>query len=455
MDAEANETMSDKGRRGVSLQLINTCALIVAIILSIVAAATATRVMFEHAGLEEAHQRYESCVNATADLTKASELLTSCARMFVITGQQEYLDEYIREYVQTRTREGSLETLRKLVTNDAAYFELSKAYETSTKLGTRELYAMRLAAEATHMIQIPPELAEIRLGNDALLTDVQKRARGQEIVVGDDYEQTKRTIQQNADSCTKELLASLQTSKQSSEELLNSLLSSLRIIVFALVGIILFTVVLNYLLVMRPLKIHSERIRKNMPLDSLGAIELRNMVDSYNIMYAENRHKEAMLKREAETDPLTGLLNRGFYNRLLESGEEHLALLLIDVDLFKNINDTYGHEVGDLVLRKVGFSLVNHFRTSDYACRIGGDEFAVVMTAMQDVGHHIITQKIADIAADLRNTSDNLPQATLSVGIAYSDDVHGDLSLYKAADKALYQSKEGGRDRYTFYSPES
>lgn len=455
MDAKTSDITSKKGRRSVSLQVINTCALVVAIVLSIVAAATATRIMFEHTALEEAHQNYESCANATAELTGASDHLTSCARMYVITGQQEYLDKYIREYAQTRTREESLETLRKLVTSDAAYLELSEAYESSTKLGGHELYAMRLAAEATHLDPMPAELESIRLGNDAMLTDAQKLARAEQIVLGKDYESTKRSIQENADSCTKELLSSLEASKQSSEKLLNSLLANFRIIVFALVGIILFTVVLNYLLVVRPLKIHAERIRQNMPLDSLGAIELRNMVDSYNIMYAENRHKEAMLKREAETDPLTGLMNRGFYNRLLESGEEHLALLLIDVDLFKNINDNYGHEVGDLVLRKVAFSLVNHFRTSDYACRIGGDEFAVVMTAMEGVRHHIITQKISDISADLQNTSDNLPQITLSVGIAYSDDVHGDLSLYNAADKALYQSKEGGRNRYTFYTPES
>lgn len=76
--------------------------------------------------------------------------------------------------------------------------------------------------------------------------------------------------------------------------------------------------------------------------------------------------------------PLTELLNRGSYERILniyETGERPFALILIDVDTFKSVNDTYGHAMGDTILQKVATLLKRTFRSIDYVCRIGGDEF--------------------------------------------------------------------------------
>ena len=92
-----------------------------------------------------------------------------------------------------------------------------------------------------------------------------------------------------------------------------------------------------------------------------------------------------MIRHQAEHDALTELLNRGSYKRILniyETGERSFALILIDVDTFKSVNDTYGHAMGDTILQKVAALIKRTFRSIDYVCRIVGDEFAIIMVEM-------------------------------------------------------------------------
>ena len=119
--------------------------------------------------------------------------------------------------------------------------------------------------------------------------------------------------------------------------------------------------------------------------------------------------------------------------------------------LFKDVNDTYGHTVGDQLLQKVAAAIDYHFRATDYVCRIGGDEFAVILTEVTPQNRAIIEAKLKLIADDLRDTSDGLPVATLSAGIAFSSDIEPGENIYHAADKALYDAKHKGRDTHSFY----
>lgn len=92
-----------------------------------------------------------------------------------------------------------------------------------------------------------------------------------------------------------------------------------------------------------------------------------------------------MIRHQAEHDAMTELLNRRSFEKLLkihEEGNSSYALILVDVDTFKSVNDTYGHDMGDHILKKVAENLRKAFRSIDYVCRIGGDEFAVIMVEM-------------------------------------------------------------------------
>ena len=122
----------------------------------------------------------------------------------------------------------------------------------------------------------------------------------------------------------------------------------------------------------------------------------------------------------------------------------------MDVDKFKTVNDQYGHEMGDKVLKKVAKLLVESFRSSDYAARIGGDEFAVILPEVEEDRKAVIEEKIKKINNVLTNPENNMPKTSVSVGVAFSSSGFND-DLYKKADAALYVTKERGRQGCSFY----
>lgn len=142
------------------------------------------------------------------------------------------------------------------------------------------------------------------------------------------------------------------------------------------------------------------------------------------------------------------LLNRRSFDQILslyEKDRSSFALILADVDVFKQINDTCGHDTGDRILKRVAALLHTTFRSTDYVCRIGGDEFAVIMVDMSRELYYTITDKIAEINGLLAVPEDGLPAVSLSAGVAFSDENGFCGSLFRAADSALYTAKAHGR----------
>ena len=155
---------------------------------------------------------------------------------------------------------------------------------------------------------------------------------------------------------------------------------------------------------------------------------------------------EHSLTNKAETDELTGLINRAGYDRLLEELElKNTILLLVDTDKFKGINDRFGHETGDRVLKKISKSLLANFRQNDYVCRIGGDEFAVLMLNTGTLEDERIQDKIRYINRELASTAaDELPTVSVSVGAARGTGAEDWTTLFKQADSVLYKVKQDG-----------
>ncbi len=163
---------------------------------------------------------------------------------------------------------------------------------------------------------------------------------------------------------------------------------------------------------------------------------------NYNNVFKVNEARNKSLQHRAEHDALTGLMNRQAFvqltNTLWETDDE-LALILLDVDVFKSINDSYGHEMGDRVLTNLADLLRKNFRGNDYAIRIGGDEFAVIMNNITIKDKDIIAKKFLRINEELQNPANGLPKYSISVGIAFSTSGYND-ELYRHADEALYRT---------------
>ena len=183
-----------------------------------------------------------------------------------------------------------------------------------------------------------------------------------------------------------------------------------------------------------------------------AAAEVRsNEEKERKAMEARHRKDVEHLNFQVSHDELTGVLNRAGYDVLMSSLDlRSVCLVLIDADDFKNINDNYGHEVGDRILIKIAEALKNNFRSTDSICRIGGDEFVVLMPrADKDLDQRIISA-IEGVNRDLRKVDDGLPPVTISSGIADGRHASDSITLFELADRAMYECKRSGKNGYRF-----
>ncbi len=158
-------------------------------------------------------------------------------------------------------------------------------------------------------------------------------------------------------------------------------------------------------------------------------------------------------------DPLSGLFNRAAFEeviaaemKLLPHSERGFSIIMMDLDHFKNVNDTHGHLAGDLVIARTGRVLLEHIRSSDFAFRIGGEEFVVLLKNVGRDGAVKVAEKIrAAMAADSFTFGDRSEYVTASFGVveASADAYPDGRALLAAADELLYRSKRDGRNRVT------
>jgi diguanylate cyclase (GGDEF)-like protein/PAS domain S-box-containing protein len=171
---------------------------------------------------------------------------------------------------------------------------------------------------------------------------------------------------------------------------------------------------------------------------------------------ANIRLREA-LRTQSVRDALTGLYNRRYLEETLERemrraarAEQSLGILMIDLDHFKNFNDTYGHDAGDAVLRETGASLTKGIRAEDFVCRFGGEEFVVILPTADPETSRTRAERLRTKMRELTimYQGKSLGMVTISVGVA-AFPAHGTSpkELMAAADAALYEAKRGGRDK--------
>jgi len=202
--------------------------------------------------------------------------------------------------------------------------------------------------------------------------------------------------------------------------------------------------------------LHLQAASEGTRLDSAELSFKTTFAGQVGLSIANIRLREA-LRTQSVRDALTGLYNRRYLEETLDlevrrasRARQSLGILMIDLDHFKTFNDTYGHEAGDAVLRETGAALIKGVRTEDFVCRLGGEEFVVVLpTANLEVAQtraENLRLKMKELTVLYQGRS--MGMATISVGVAALPQ-HGQSpkELMAAADAALYEAKRGGRDR--------
>jgi diguanylate cyclase (GGDEF)-like protein/PAS domain S-box-containing protein len=175
----------------------------------------------------------------------------------------------------------------------------------------------------------------------------------------------------------------------------------------------------------------------------------------------ERKKYEDMLKELALHDPLTGLPNRTYFSQCLKIEMEKakqskllLSVFVLDIDHFKEINDTYGHDIGDEVLKEFAKRVKKAIRKNDFLARIGGDEFVILIPELTEKANVIeIAERIQQYLHDDWIIANDKINITSSIGISFYNQFELDeKTLFKNADLALYEAKKKGRNNYQIYN---
>jgi diguanylate cyclase (GGDEF)-like protein len=200
---------------------------------------------------------------------------------------------------------------------------------------------------------------------------------------------------------------------------------------------------------------------KNTNEDIIGVLGSYMDITKQRKIEDELREQKVILSHQAQHDALTGLPNRVLFNDRLEQAIEKakrnnskVALLFIDLDHFKEINDSLGHDIGDEILKEVTHRLRGTIRDEDTVARLGGDEFTVILEDLnQGQDASSIAAKLLESLAKSMHINDNVLYVSSSIGISiYPDDGVSAKDLLKFADSAMYKAKDDGRNNFQYYN---
>ncbi|MCR4632728.1 MAG: GGDEF domain-containing protein, partial [Erysipelotrichaceae bacterium] len=453
---EVQDDYGEKGK-GIHLRTANISFAVLAVLSAIVLFVMGVSVSRGYDRMREASDRYAQAQQAAYDMVSGSDYLTDRVRSFVVTGELQYLNEFFEEVNVTKRRDNAVSDLEELLGegDTSALASLNNALELSNQLVEKEYEAMRLILETGDYDRslVPAEILNIALAPEDLSLDAEGlKDKAQRLVFDSEYMNYKDRIRENVSLCTQTLISSSSKELELASDRLSMLVNLQRMITALFLLIVLGIIAVISLQIRNPLTRMVKKMEEHEMIVPTGVEELRFVARTYNKILKENQSTQDKLSFDASHDALTGLFNRGAYELLIQSVDtEHMAMLIVDVDHFKQINDTYGHAIGDKALKAVADLLRKSFRSVDIICRFGGDEFVVVMTRVNSSMRQLVENKISQANKILKEPHEDLPPISLSVGVAFSDRENPSGSIFEDADAALYRVKEAGGNGVGFY----
>lgn len=437
-----------KEKRGVSLMLVSTILILVSLVLSI---SLIVMTRYARASYEEINLVSDGYIKCTEDiqlLDEVSDLLTSKSREYVVLGKEAAANDYIKEVTESKVRERSVQNINVYFSDTQIGTYMNDALDRSNQLSTREMYAMRLAAEVYGVNLIPQEIQAVEItAEDLALSNEEKISVATASLFDAEYDDLKDRIDDDILQSLTLLIAATTARKAQANRSL-----SLVIVFHESLGVLMFlfilgTAVMTYLLMILPLARNKTAIENNGRVTVMGARELRFVAEAYNRMYDAREKQQQDLEYEVSHDILTGISNRHEYIASCDKfGNRHLYFVIADVDRFKGINDTYGHDFGDVILTKVAHKLSESFPEPNRVFRVGGDEFIIFAIEERHMNGAALKEVLNGINASLskERPSENYPSVSMSFGIVEKSEEMSFEDAYRKADKALYKVKETG-----------
>ena len=396
----------------------------------------------------------------TTNLEKDKIYLTQQVRLYVQNTDPVYMHNYFEGIDDNLEVKKELE---KLNSNDVAKdieAIVEDVVSIADSLTEKELYAMRLitVAKGTDNSEIADEVLSVKLSEeDAALSPQKMIEKARDTVFGEKYQELYSRFGTQIDKILNTVTLKLKEQQQITDRKIKFKMKYQQIIIVLLMLQTVVTYLIFLFFVMRPLNKHVQSIKKNQKFQVIGSEELRHLALSYNKLYKNNAADRDELLSRAEKDPLTGLMNQRGYDALkqkLATYNGPLAVVVIDIDMFKHINDEFGHETGDRVIKKIARCIRHSFHPEDYVIRSGGDEFIVIMLDIKRSESNILERRISQINKRLVLPTDDLPPTSVSVGAAFSEDGFKE-ELFQQADQAMYHVKHNGRCGLHIYNDAS
>ncbi len=441
--------------KGIRIRTLNLIMISVSCILYILLVWVTVYAWQKYENMVVSTDEYIQCEEDAALVADGSNYLTEQVRLYTISMDTQYVKNYFVEVYDTKRRDTVLERLETYHVDEKTYDFLLNALDRSNKLMEQEIYSIKLISVSQKQdMKEFPDVEKVSLKpEDKLLSEEEMIEKARELVFSYEYQESKEHILTNVSSFLDKIVDDTQKRQLDSSIELKNMLRKQQVLVSILFieNILVFILILR--LIIKPLQIYVKNIKNETMLEITGSYEFKYLALTYNNIFELNAANETVLRHQAEHDPLTGIINRGAFDhlkQLLKAKLDPIALLIIDVDKFKLVNDGYGHETGDKVLQKVARLLEESFRSTDFPARIGGDEFAVIITDITQDLKSVIENKINLLNDTLLHPDDGLPPVSLSVGAAFSDCGFAD-ELYSQADEALYDVKKHGRCGLRFY----
>ena len=447
--------------RGISLKFVGWLLSALAVVVSALLVISLQLISQEDRVVNQTYQNYLGLKETSNDIQMASDYLTEQVRLFVINGKKEYMDNYFREANVTKRRDNAKDKIHEL-TEDSPDHEIihnsiESAFNESMDLMNLEYYAMKLVCLdkgiSYSSYDYENKVENYTDGIDAIAPE-NRITEAQTAVFGEQYMASKTTITLNVDSALKTIDSLMHKNVNEAVKDLKNLIAFQTVVIIIHVIFIGAAIVFMHIFVLRPMNAAVKSLSNNEEVHVRSNREFNYLAKTYNKVHAQNERVKERLVYEAEHDKLTGLYNRTGYDTLYRRMKLNRTIyILLDIDKFKEVNDSFGHETGDKVLVRTATALEKYFNEDTaYVFRIGGDEFAILIEdASMDMDAQVI-KKCKKLDEELSKTQGRIPGTTLSIGVA-----HGTLNdttdtLFKKADTALYKVKQAGRASVSLYT---
>ena len=443
-----NKDIVIKGK-GIKVNILSGIFIAIGVITMIASIFVIKRIYGKYDEMMDAYQFVDIQRESAESFKEASDYLTNQSRKFVVTGNIENAENYFEEINVTKRREAAIDMIEESHTLELESSLLDNAMELSESLAMQEVHAMKLATQAMNLnVKLPEEITSYELTKEELSLDSDsQQSLAIQLLYNNEYEDYKDRINWDVDNAIKLIKDESGARYREDESDLILILNIATLLIFIMFILLMLIFIFNALLVVNPAEKFVDLLDKKEKLPEIGGYELRKFARKYNDIYRSNKKNRELLREQGEVDELTGTLKVGTLELVrhnLTQTNEPLGIMLIDIDNFRAIKEANGYDMADKIVSKVANLFTTSFKSSDYIIRTSQDEFEIFLLRMEQKDSDMLVERIAEINAKLKDTSDGIAEASVSVGASFSENGYT-VEAERKADMALNSVKENGR----------